>query len=515
MHRIPRSVCGLLFATALCATTAAEETPEPTAEWKIVSTKLDLGGNALTFTRFGSAVEDFVAQLDPLFRGIPDPPFMPMIPGMARASLRELGANAAAAYGTSLVELDSRTVRKKSYVLVRERAGLFALLGGEPRELESVKMIPADAVSAYAGNLDPASLLPVARSVARAVAGAAGEGQLDAALAQAGQALGVDARKVIDSLGDEVAFFARVDPEKKMSIVVGPGATAEVARSGLVVLVRTKDPSLFEAARILFQAGGKPLEPYTAKAVTAGARLRKVAGFPGVAVIAQTGNWFAFATDAVDLEAALAGGPDIRTAAEFRKFARGMPEKVSAVSFRSARAGKAMAEALERMMNATPGSQNTPPVLRTVVAGLASLCTPEACWRVNEPKGFAWVTQGESYPYEGAFSSMGNSTAVAGMAVAIAVPAFLRARENSRGRACQENLSKLDGAKEQYALEKRVPQGGKVDMGDLVGKPDGSGYLRRVPVCPSGGTYTLNPIGKNPECSIGTASSPFEPHVLR
>lgn len=41
--------------------------------------------------------------------------------------------------------------------------------------------------------------------------------------------------------------------------------------------------------------------------------------------------------------------------------------------------------------------------------------------------------------------------AIIGIIIAIAVPAFLRARENSRGRACQENLSKIDGAKEQYA----------------------------------------------------------------
>ncbi len=43
--------------------------------------------------------------------------------------------------------------------------------------------------------------------------------------------------------------------------------------------------------------------------------------------------------------------------------------------------------------------------------------------------------------------------AIIGIIIAIAVPAFLRARENSRATACQENLTKIDGAKEQYALE--------------------------------------------------------------
>ncbi len=512
MRLIARFVCGLLTAAALCTTAPAQEAPQPTADWNIVSSKLDIGGNSLTFTRFGTLVEDLLTELDPIFREITDPPFMPMIPGIARATLSELGANDAVAYGTSIMQLDAKTMRKKIYVLVRERAGLFALLGGDPRELESVKMIPADAVAAYAGNINMAAMLPLAKSVARAVAGAAGESQLDAALAQAGQSVGVDARKVIESLGDEVAFFTRVDADKKMTLDMELGTKVEVARSGFVVLVRTKDSTLFEAARVMFKKDGHLLEPYTAKGVTTGARLPKDAGYPGVAVIAQVGNWFAFATDAQDLEAALAGGPDIRTSIEFQKFAKGMPAKVSALSFRSERGRQSVSDAMEQMIKANSGVQGTPRFMTSLAAKLSSFYTPEAAWRVNEPKGFAWVSVGESYPYEGTFSSM-NSTAVAGIVVAIAVPAFLRARENSRGQACQENLSKLDGAKEQYALEYRVPNGGKVEMSDLV-KADGSGYLRSVPVCPAGGTYTLNPIGENPECSIGANNPPFIPHQL-
>ena len=49
--------------------------------------------------------------------------------------------------------------------------------------------------------------------------------------------------------------------------------------------------------------------------------------------------------------------------------------------------------------------------------------------------------------------------AIIGIIIAIAVPAFLRARENSRGRACQENLAKIDGSKEQYGLEFKLGNG--------------------------------------------------------
>lgn len=89
--------------------------------------------------------------------------------------------------------------------------------------------------------------------------------------------------------------------------------------------------------------------------------------------------------------------------------------------------------------------------------------------------------------------------AIIGIIIAIAVPAFLRARENARGRACQENLSKIDGAKEQYAIEKKIGNNEAVDMDDLA-NADGTGYLKSVPTCPAGGTYTEGNIGTDPTC---------------
>ena len=65
---------------------------------------------------------------------------------------------------------------------------------------------------------------------------------------------------------------------------------------------------------------------------------------------------------------------------------------------------------------------------------------------------------------------------------------------------CQKNLGIIDGAKEQWALEHNQKDGAIVTWDDLV-KPGKTGYLQEKPVCPKGGTYTLNPIGQNPTCS--------------
>jgi prepilin-type N-terminal cleavage/methylation domain-containing protein len=96
--------------------------------------------------------------------------------------------------------------------------------------------------------------------------------------------------------------------------------------------------------------------------------------------------------------------------------------------------------------------------------------------------------------------------AIIGIIIAIAVPAFLRARENARGRACQENLQKIDGAKEQYALEHRLSNGATIPNG-LADLAAYTLYIKRTPQCPAGGGYTVEPIGTDPWCSIAGAQT--------
>ena len=100
--------------------------------------------------------------------------------------------------------------------------------------------------------------------------------------------------------------------------------------------------------------------------------------------------------------------------------------------------------------------------------------------------------------------------AIIGIIIAIAIPSFIRARETSRARACQENLAKIDGAKEQYALDENLGQGDPVAMADLVGP---TLYIKREPECPAGGAYTVDAVGTDPTCSyIAPAWSPQ--HVI-
>ena len=90
--------------------------------------------------------------------------------------------------------------------------------------------------------------------------------------------------------------------------------------------------------------------------------------------------------------------------------------------------------------------------------------------------------------------------AIIGLLAALAVPSFMKARQNSQKNSCIENLRQVDGAKEECAMEMKMNQGDTVTTTDLLP------YLKdaRFPSCPGGGTYTLNAIGTVVACSIAS-----------
>lgn len=92
--------------------------------------------------------------------------------------------------------------------------------------------------------------------------------------------------------------------------------------------------------------------------------------------------------------------------------------------------------------------------------------------------------------------------AIIGLLAAMAIPGFVRARENSREKVCVNNLRQLHGAKDLAALENGLDTGGDVS-------PFVELYLKNgVPVCPVGDTgYDLKAVGETPECLSDVAAA--------
>lgn len=96
--------------------------------------------------------------------------------------------------------------------------------------------------------------------------------------------------------------------------------------------------------------------------------------------------------------------------------------------------------------------------------------------------------------------------AIIGLLAAIAIPNFVKARTTAQRNACIANLKQIDGAKEQWALDK------KKTTGEAVVDAEVEAYMKSGrPLCPASGAYTFDVVGTNPTCNKSAAP---DLHVL-
>ena len=79
--------------------------------------------------------------------------------------------------------------------------------------------------------------------------------------------------------------------------------------------------------------------------------------------------------------------------------------------------------------------------------------------------------------------------AIIGILAAIAIPNFVKNRNQSQAKACISNMRQIETAAENYRTENNMEQ---VTTSDWVDKLVGAAsYIKSEPKCPAGGSYTL------------------------
>ena len=91
---------------------------------------------------------------------------------------------------------------------------------------------------------------------------------------------------------------------------------------------------------------------------------------------------------------------------------------------------------------------------------------------------------------------------VLGVLGGIAIPKYAQHRATQRRNACIANLKFMDGAKCSWAMETKQAATAVPAHTDIFG---GSLYLPVLPLCPQGGTYSLNAVSTAPTCSKSAA----------
>jgi len=88
---------------------------------------------------------------------------------------------------------------------------------------------------------------------------------------------------------------------------------------------------------------------------------------------------------------------------------------------------------------------------------------------------------------------------ILGIILALAIPNFTRSRAEARKQLCIENLSQIESAKQLWGLENQKHAGSIPLSSDLIGP---TSYIKIMPQCAGGGTYSFNGLGANATCTI-------------
>jgi prepilin-type N-terminal cleavage/methylation domain-containing protein len=97
--------------------------------------------------------------------------------------------------------------------------------------------------------------------------------------------------------------------------------------------------------------------------------------------------------------------------------------------------------------------------------------------------------------------------AIIGLLAAIAIPNFVKARKTSQVNACLNNLRQIDGAKQEWALEKGkagTDTPAASDISPYLGRGAGSVANVVCPVDPAhafASSYTINAVNTAPVCA--------------
>lgn len=89
--------------------------------------------------------------------------------------------------------------------------------------------------------------------------------------------------------------------------------------------------------------------------------------------------------------------------------------------------------------------------------------------------------------------------AIIALLVSIAIPNFRKSREVAQYNVCFENLKQIEAAKQLFGMESAKKNGDDVSESDIVGP---ALFIRKMPECPAGGTYSIGAIGANATCTI-------------
>ncbi len=530
--KLPTCLRRLLPAALLAALPAlAADAPPPTAPQKDaawtapearaavfdqVMRELDENGDLLLFWNTQDLMRDMMRSLRQTLSSLPamDADTKARAEGVAQkveTFLDKNGFYSVRGLGFSSIPDGKGAFVHKAF-LARDPAAanapMWRVLGGEPRMMKSLAFQPKDAAIFFAANADPKALWTLVRDGVRQIGGEEALKEVDANLAPMKQETGFGLDELLSCLGDELFVSLRLEEGCQVSIPI-PGETATIPAPAIIVGVALRDPQAAEVClKSFIEATHAPLAPVEGRspAVYVMAAPEPQPGQPEFkpAVTIQQG-FLLVASNPAALQAALdasRNGGGLAATADYKAAFAGLPEKVNGIGYVSPLFVRTLDGVLAAAAKAaeTRGPDRMAAVGFSVIRSLVDI-RPINGVRVNKPEGIQVIVRG-ACSGRMALAKLAALPlfAVANAALVTRAQQFQhpgsQAGMNTRRRlsgdkeTCRANLKQIDIAVQAWCADNESDTIPTWNQLIIPGNPTNS-YLKAMPKCPKGGTYTL------------------------
>ena len=89
--------------------------------------------------------------------------------------------------------------------------------------------------------------------------------------------------------------------------------------------------------------------------------------------------------------------------------------------------------------------------------------------------------------------------AIISILASIGMTSLFKARRTAAEKSCVGNLMQLDSAKQQWAVNENKQVSETPAVADIIGAEL---YLKQMPACPSGGSYSILNVATKPTCNL-------------
>lgn len=370
--------------------------------------------------------------------------------------IRNSGVESVSGVGVSGVALEKGFYQTK-FMIGRDTnsapKGIWTVFGRAPRSLQELDWLPAETVWAGFADVDVGTLWNgLIKELSAFSEAKGGLERLDNVVRQA---TGKRLDELLASLGGQCGAVLTLKEASKIQIPLPDGRTLDIAEPGLVIVLKVKDDTIFDWIDRALKD-----HPQVIRSEEGGLRMRTmpiplplpIALRP---TVGRQGEYlFIASSDELlkNMMAVKAGKlAGLKTTAEFKRLAQGMPLEGNSFGFVSQRLGDTLQEIQKSVLSQMPGQGKEMPAL--LMEKIYSINRPVSSFVVSRSIAGGWLTVGHGTQQPANAVILPLVVAPTAIMAGMLLPALAKAKEKAQSINCVNNLKQLGLAALIYATD--------------------------------------------------------------